>query len=86
MGKKHKKHKSDRHFYEGEERPACPRSRAAPARKARPAEIPRRGGVRLGPAGPAGRSWGAGRWAPALGLPRVSPRPVLLFQSTWRSP
>lgn len=30
MGKKHKKHKSDRHFYEGEERLACLRSRAVP--------------------------------------------------------
>lgn len=86
MGKKHKKHKSDRHFYEGEERPACPLSRAAPARKAparRDAPAGRRSTRACRP-----RRVFVGRWE--VGRPPsvcpASAHVLLLFQSTWRSP
>lgn len=59
----------------------------SPARKAPTrGDRPRRGGVRLGPAGPGGGSWGAGRWGARPRPAPAQPRVLLLFQSTWRSP
>lgn len=81
MGKKHKKHKSDRHFYEGEGRPACLRNRGAPGRRARTRRGPP-AGRRSTRACRSGRVF-VGRWE--VGRPE-SARTLLLFQSTWRSP
>lgn len=86
MGKKHKKHKSDRHFYEGEERPGCLRSRAASARKAPTRRDPPAGRRSTRACRP--RRVFVGRWEvgrPPSVCPR-SARALLLFQSTWRSP
>jgi hypothetical protein len=66
--------------------PACGAA-PSPARKAPTrGDRPRRGGVRLGPAGPGGGSWGAGRWGARPRPAPAQPRVLLLFQSTWRSP
>lgn len=87
MGKKHKKHKSDRHFYEGEERPPARGAAPSPPARPRPAEIsPGGAAFDSGPPAPAGVRGALGGVAPALGRPRLSPRVLLLFQNTWRSP
>lgn len=65
-----------------------PARRAAPPLPARPrpAEILRRGGVRLGPAGPGGCSWGAGRWGASSRSAPSQPAPCSCFRVRGEAP
>lgn len=64
---------------------ACGAAPPLPARP-RPAEIPRRGGVRPGPAGPGGCSWGAGRWGARPRSAPSQPAPCCCFRVRGEAP
>lgn len=67
------------------DRPACGAAPPLPARP-RPAEMPRRGGVRPGPAGPGGCSWDAGRWGARPRSAPGQPAPCCCFRVRGEAP